>query len=99
MSNAAKDIPRASDVTGRVSRYVTEPPFMQTQWAKGRRVYPLAAYTLWAAWCVFWAVMWIATGPLALILTPASLLALAIPFRPRARRVVGGYVIAKGENR
>jgi hypothetical protein len=89
------DIPTSDAVTGRLSRYVTEPPFMQTQWAAGKRVYPIVAYTLWAAWCVMWAVLWIGAGPLAVVLTPLSLAALAIPFRPRARRVIGGYVIAE----
>lgn len=80
--------------TQRAYKTVTRPPFMQTQWAKNTRaarITAVMAYTLWAGWCVMWAVIWAMGGPVGIVLSALSLTALVIPFRPTRTRI-RGYV-------
>lgn len=80
--------------TQRAVKTVSKPPFMQTQWAKNTptaRAQAIAIYTVWAAWCVTWAVIWAMGGPVGLVLSVVSLAALVCPFRPTRTRV-RGYV-------
>ena len=78
--------------TQRAVKTTVKPPYMQTMWAQGTpaaRAQAVAAYTVWAAWCVMWAVVWAFTGPAAFVLTPLSMAALVIPFRPTRAKVRG----------
>lgn len=82
--------------TQRAVKTVTVPPFMQTHWAKGTRTAQITAvtvYSLWASWCILWAVLWAFSGPLGVVLTPLSLTALVLPFRSTRRRI-HGYISA-----
>jgi uncharacterized membrane protein len=80
--------------TQRAYKTVTRPPVMQTLWARNTpaaKAQAVLVYTVWAAWCVMWAVIWAAGGPVGLVFSAVSLLALIAPFRPTKTRI-RGYV-------